>query len=54
MRKQLRRYDRRRGWRGGLDNVVADGETNLDSYRHETWTSTTPEKASLCWVWSKM
>lgn len=47
VRKQLRRYDRRRGWRGGLDNVLAEENVSLDSYRNETWSSTTPEKGEF-------
>ena len=47
VRKQLRSYDRRRGWRGGLDNVLAEENINLDSYRNETWSSTTPEKGEF-------
>ncbi len=44
VRKQLRRYDRRRGWRGGLENVLAAEGGDLEGYRHETWSSTTPEQ----------
>jgi penicillin-binding protein 1A len=47
VRKHLRRYDRRRGWRGKLDNVLADENVDLDSYQHETWSSTTPEKGEF-------
>ncbi|HEX4946726.1 MAG TPA: PBP1A family penicillin-binding protein [Blastocatellia bacterium] len=47
VRKQLRRYDRRRGWRGGLPNVIESENADLEEYRHETWTSTTPEKGEF-------
>jgi penicillin-binding protein 1A len=47
VRKQLRRYDRRRGWRGGLPNILETENADVDSYRHETWTSTTPEKGEF-------
>jgi penicillin-binding protein 1A len=47
VRKQLRRYDRRRGWRGGLTNVIESENADLDEYRHETWSSTLPEKGEF-------
>ncbi len=47
VRKQLRRYDRRRGWRGGLTNVIEVEGAEVAAYRHETWTSTLPEKGEF-------
>ena len=47
VRRHLRRYDRRRGWRGGLTNVIESENADVETYRHETWTSTTPEKGEL-------
>lgn len=47
IRRQIRRNDRRRGWRGGLANVVETENAELESYRHETWTSTLPEKGEF-------
>lgn len=47
IRKQIRRNDRRRGWRGGLANIFESENTDIDSYRHETWTSTLPEKGEF-------
>jgi len=47
IRRQIRRNDRRRGWRGGLANVIETENAELESYRHETWTSTLPEKGEF-------
>ncbi len=47
VRKQLRRYDRRRGWRGGLTNIIEAENADVNDYRNETWSSTLPEKGEF-------
>ncbi len=46
VRRHLRRYNHR-GWRGNLENVLADGNTDLEDYSHETWSAATPEKGEI-------
>lgn len=46
VRKQLRRYNRRRGWPSKLENVLDNGGT-LEGYVHETWTASTPDKGDV-------
>lgn len=43
VRKWLRKWDHARGWRGGLENVLEKEGTDLESYRHPTWTYGAPE-----------
>lgn len=47
IRRQIRRKDRSKGWRGGLTNVIETENADLDSYRHETWSATLPEKGEI-------
>ncbi len=37
VREGLRRYDKKHGWRGPLDNVLKDPYVNLESYQHPDW-----------------
>jgi len=39
LRDGLRRYDKRHGWRGPIENVLKDPYVNLDSYAHPSWRS---------------
>lgn len=37
VREGLRRYDKKHGWRGPLDNVLKDPYVNLETYEHPDW-----------------
>jgi penicillin-binding protein 1A len=37
IRDGLHAYDRRHGWRGGLDNILADHRDTLESYDDDDW-----------------
>ena len=40
VRDGLHAYDRRHGWRGKLDNILADKTDTLDSYEDDDWRGT--------------
>ncbi len=42
VRKGARMYERRHGWKLKFDNVLADGSTSIDRYRHPSWISAAP------------
>jgi penicillin-binding protein 1A len=39
LREGLRRYDKSRGWRGPVGNILKDPENNLATYSHPDWRS---------------
>jgi penicillin-binding protein 1A len=43
VRNYLRKFDRRKGWRGNLENMLANGKTDLVKYRHPSWTFGNPD-----------
>ena len=47
VRAWLRKFDRRRGWRGELENVLTDGKTELTKYRHPSWTFGNPDPGDI-------
>jgi len=47
VRKGVRMYDHRHGWRGGLYNVIESDGAQLDSYRHPSWTVSTPKAGDV-------
>ncbi len=47
VRHHLKRYLKRGGWHGGLENVLEKENANLETYSHETWSSTPPEKGEV-------
>jgi len=47
VRKGVRMYDHRHGWRGGLYNVIEKDKAQLSSYRHPSWISTTPKTGEI-------
>ncbi|MFN0121338.1 MAG: penicillin-binding protein 1A [Blastocatellia bacterium] len=47
VRAFLRRYDRRRGWRGKLTNVIDEENADLEKYRHPSWNFGVPEPGDI-------
>ena len=47
----LAAYERRHGWKGKLENVLAGGMT-LDNYKHPDWAIAT-SPATMCMRWSR-
>jgi penicillin-binding protein 1A len=47
VRRGVRMYDRRHGWRGKLYNVIEKEGARLDSYRHPLWSAVTPQPGEI-------
>ncbi|HWQ31892.1 MAG TPA: PBP1A family penicillin-binding protein [Blastocatellia bacterium] len=47
VRNWLRRFDRRRGWRGELENVLQNEKIDLAKYRHPSWKFGNPDVGDI-------
>ena len=47
VRAWLRKFDRRKGWQGNLTNVLEKENTDLEKYRHPTWTFGNPDVGDI-------
>lgn len=47
VRNWLRRFDRARGWRGGLENVLANDGVSLEKYSHPSWKYGIPQPGDV-------
>jgi penicillin-binding protein 1A len=47
VRKGVRMYDHRHGWRGGLENVIEKEGALLETHRHPSWTLGVPQTGEV-------